>query len=201
MKKHYYLLSTLILVLTVTGAAQIVKTKYTVLDQIEASYHKKMFSDKYSLAFKLVTIEFLDTTYSVSGVEVVIKNAKNEVVGNSLSFSNIGRPYGFSLGAITQRINQSGFIFLTINDLHEIRQFFNQTYGAATTPAEKYTIYKLTINDRMDIGLLYDPDPTVNGWSFFVNIDNAVYETDITSGKAVLMKIMEFDDYLQKISG
>ncbi len=68
MKKFYLLTLIALALFPVIGSAQIVKTKYTIIDQVDANYQKKWFSEKYSITFKLINLEFLDTTYSIQGV-------------------------------------------------------------------------------------------------------------------------------------
>jgi hypothetical protein len=197
--KIYYLLPLVGFFLFSTfSSAQIVKSKYTIIDQVDANYQKKWFSEKYSITFKLINLDFLDTTYSIQGVEVEIRNAKNEQVGNSFSFSNFGHSYGFSGGAIYQKVNETGFIFLNKQDLSEFRKFFNSLMGATLQSPEKYTMYKLTLNDRLDIGIFFDPKTQYTpSWSFFINVDNAVYETDYESGKMIIIKLSSFSNYLE----
>jgi hypothetical protein len=69
--------------------------------------------------------------------------------------------------------------------------------GATLQNPKKYTMYKLTLNDRLDIGLFFDPKTEFTpSWSFFINIDNAVYETDYENGKMIIIKLSSFSNYL-----
>jgi hypothetical protein len=198
MKKYYLLTIFILFIFTIPGSAQIVKTKYTIIDQVDANYQKKWFSEKYSITFKLINLDFLDTAYSIQGVEVEIRNSKNEQVGNSFSFSNFGHSYGFSGGAIYQKVNETGFVFLNKENLFEFKKFFNNLMGATLKNPDKYTMYKLTLNDRLDIGIFFDPKTQYSpSWSFFINVDNAVYETDYESGKMIIIKLSSFSNYLE----
>ena len=204
-----FLVSTVLIVVSLnTSFSQessnaVQKVKYTVLDSDSKSFRAFFGSKSSEIIFKLIELKNLDTDSIIYGVEVNLKTNEAMAVGSSssssIAFADSGSLWGFSSGTIYSNITKSGYIFLSKTDMSNILNFLNDIIGKGKQPQEKFTLYKITIRDNFQIGMVYDPDNNFNKkWEFVFQANDAAYRMKYDKGFALLVSLSKFNKFLQK---
>ncbi|MCF8302813.1 MAG: hypothetical protein K9I94_06010 [Bacteroidales bacterium] len=185
--------------------SQVDQVKYERLDQIKKKYSSIFSNKSASIEFNHVEISNLDNGEIIKGVEVFVYSSKTEIVGSSLAFANLGNIWGSSVGVTTNNINKEGYIFLTANNLQQIQGFINKAIAATGQQQDNYILYKLTLNEKLELGMYYDPEsnemdlPQNEKWKFYVTINTATYTGDYDEGIELLRKLNSYRKAILKL--
>ena len=82
------------------------------------------------MSFDLVELKNLSNNSKLLGVEINIKTNEIEQNSSSIAFGNIVSLWGVSSSVTYNNIRNSGYTFLTKNDLDTIINFLNDVIGA-----------------------------------------------------------------------
>lgn len=175
------------------------KIKYTVLD----SYTKKAkpFFGSYSneITFKLIELKNLNTESIICGVEINVSSSETLEAGNSIAFANVNGMWGVSTSTTYNNIQKSGYIFLDKNDMSNILNFLNEIIGLSKQPQDKFTLYKISVRDNFQIGMVYDPKNNYDkSWEFIFEANQAYARMKYEKGFPLLLSLSKFNKFLNK---
>ena len=185
MKKLTLLITATMMVCIAFGQVQ--QTRYQIIDDFEKEINPLFSAESRSIRFNLVRLTNLKNDRSLYGVETLVRTKKYEHSGTSLRFANLSRYWTMVPGSIElfyKKINESGYIFLQKQNLDNIEDFINESLVATGKAQDRYTQYKLTLNNKLEVGFYHDPDdltqnelPKHQQWKFYVTIEDATYTT------------------------
>ena len=209
--KFKILISTLLIVVGLNKSTSqdklnsIQKVKYTILDSDSKSFRPLFGTKSDEIIFNLIELKKLKTDSIIYGVEVNLKTSESVATGSysssSIAFADGGSLWGFSSGTIYNDFKKSGYIILDKTDVSNIINFLNEIIGEARKPQEKFTLYKITVRDNFQIGMVYDPDDYYhidNKWDFIFKTNDAVFRMKYDKGYALLLTLSKFNKFLQK---
>jgi hypothetical protein len=186
-----------------TSELQSQQIKYTRLDQIKKKTVSIFSSKSAYIEFNLIGLQNIINDSTVYGVEVNLSTVKSEVVGSSIALSNLSSLWGTSVSATTQTIKKEGYKFLTHEDIKTINNFMNKAIALRGQGADNYTIYKLTLSDKIQIGLRFDPDIRSDHFSqklkFMITVEDATYSMPYEDGMEIMQKLNDFRKSLKKL--
>lgn len=172
----------------------IVKTKYTELDKMEISFSSLFGSNQKSVEFKLIELINLTSQDTLSGVEITIETNENEITSGSIGLLSLGSIWGSSSQLTFKNIQDRGYIFLSLNDLQEVINFFNQAVQETIKVDDKrFRVLKLTLYDKFEFGLIHN-----KGWEYLISVDGIAYGLDYNQGIEVIKKL---NSYKKAIEG
>lgn len=181
-----------------TDDVEIVKTKYTILEQDKKSFNSFFGSRSGEISFKLIELRNLNNNDSLFGVEVNIKTLESEVISNSIAFSNIGHLWGVSTGATYRNIRNQGFVFLNSIDLDTIVNFLNKIIGATSRMPNNFTMYRIALGSQFEFGMVYDPESfETNKWGFYITAEGSTYRLNYTDGISLLRSLAKFRKFIK----
>ncbi|MDO6739348.1 hypothetical protein [Wenyingzhuangia sp. 2_MG-2023] len=175
------------------------KVKYTILDSDSKSFRPFFGTDSRDITFKLIELKNLKTDSIIYGVEVNINT--NEIIqsGKSIAFTNVSSLWGVSTNTTYDNIEKSGYIFLDKNDMSDILNFLNEIIKFSNQPQEKFTLYKISIREKFQIGMVYDPENNnSNKWEFVFKANDAVYRMKYDKGFSLLLSLSKFNKFLNE---
>ena len=195
--RQFFLTLTVIMLFTSIGFGQVEQIIYKKYDYIKKETNPLFGKKSTSVEFNLIGLTNLMNDSTTYGVEAYVNVRKEKVVGtsSSIAFSNIGSLLSSSVSgsSMSKIINKEGFIFLDRDNLKTIENFINRALGARGKKQEHYIMYKLTLNERLELGLKYDPEKDAyNKWDFIITINNATYVTPYDDGLELLRKLNDF---------
>lgn len=176
---------------------QIEKIKYTIIDSDSKSFHPLFGSKSGQIKFDLVELCNLTQKKTILGVEINIKTNEIEKNSSSIAFANVGSFWGISSSITYKNIQNEGYIFLDKNDLEVIINFLNEFIGATGQAQDKFTLYKISIRNQFELGMVYDNEIlTTNKWGFVFSSNNSVYKLDYQDGINMIRSLSRFYDYI-----
>lgn len=194
----------LFIVITVFGQSEKMQSqqiKYTRLNQIKKVTNPLFGNKKANISFNLISLQNLMNDSTVYGVEVNLSTKKNKILSTSLALGNLGSLWGSSVNATTKTIKKEGYKFLTYGNLKTINDFMNKAISLRGQKAKNYTIYKLTLSDKIQIGIKYDPEIRSSEFSqkfkFIITVEDATYITSYKDGMEIMQKL---NDYRVKLN-
>mgnify|MGYP006304844987 CR=1 FL=1 len=199
--RQFLLTLTGILLFTGIGLGQVEQIIYKKYDYIKKETNPLFGKKSASIEFNLISLTNLMNDSTTYGVEAYVNVRKQEVVGtsSSIAFSNIGSLLSSSVSgsSLSKIINKEGFIFLDRDNLKTIEDFINRALAARGKKQENYIMYKLTLNERLEVGLKYDPEKNADSkWDFIITINKATYVTPYNDGLELLRKLNDFRERL-----
>ncbi|PNW27019.1 hypothetical protein [Formosa algae] len=175
------------------------KIKYTILDSDSKSFRPFFGTDSRVITFKLIELINLKTNSTIYGVEVDINTNEMKQAGKSIAFGNVSGLWGVSKSITYSNIEKNGYIFLDKNEMSNILNFLNEIITYSYQPQEKFTIYKISIRDKFQIGMLYDPETNnSNKWEFVFEANDAVYRMRYEKGLSLLLSLSNFNKFLNE---
>ena len=177
----------------------IIKTQYTVLDEVSKSYRSFLGSRSGEIRFELIELKNLTTDELILGVEVNIQAQETEQTSSSIALGSVGSIWGVSSGATYRNLQQSGYIFLNGKDLETILEFLNDVIGATGIVQDAFTLYSISIRQQFEFGMMYDPESSEqNKWAFTFTVDNSTYSVDYQEGISMIRTLTRFRDYINE---
>lgn len=175
------------------------KVKYTILDSDSKSFRPFFGTNSSEITFKLIELKNLNTDSIIQGVEVNLNTSETMQAGTSIAFANVSNLWGVSTSTTYNNIQKSGYIFLDKNDMSNILNFLNEIIRFSKQPQEKFTLYKISIREKFQIGMVYDPE-TNNGnkWEFVFEANDAVYRMKYDKGFSLLLSLSKFNKFLNE---
>ena len=178
----------------VDSTKDIIRTKYTQIDKLSKGFSPLFGNTSKKVQFVLVQLVNITTSEKIYGVEVSVESNKVEVTKSSLSFAHIGSLWGSSTEMTFRNIQNEGFILMTQNDLNNVIEFFNNNISAiANSKSDNYKIYKLTLYNRFEFGLLFDKK-----WKFVLSVDDATYTLNYQEGIDIIKELNKFKTYIEE---
>lgn len=187
----------LIFILLLTHAyGQVKQIKYTRIDQIKKETDPGWGEKSVTIEFNLISLQNLNNDSSIYGVEVNINSEEKKVIATSIGLSNLGKLWGSSVNSAITTIKKEGYKFLTYEDLETIEDFLIKAVALRGKKADYYTIYKLTLSEKIQIGLKYDPEITSSAYNeklqFIITVEEATYTTSYETGMEIMQKLNEY---------
>jgi hypothetical protein len=182
------------------------QVKYTKIDYIQKKTNPLFGGKSAFIEFNLISLENLLNDSILYGVEVNLNTVKSKVIGSSVALSNLSSLWGSSVGVTTKRIKEEGYNFLNYNDLKTIRNFMDKAISMRGGRVNKYTIYRLTLSDKIQIGFKFDPEAgsasakIPQKLEFIITVENATYVTSYQEGIEIMKKLNEFQKQLKKLN-
>lgn len=182
--------------LNVTANAQVVRTKYTVLDSFTKGFSALFGKSEEIIEFKLIELENLDTSEILRGVEMEIRTKDIELSSGSFALALSGS-FWATRSSFTYNVNsKSGYYFLLKEDIKEIIAFFNlATFEIAKFDDKRYRVLKLSLNEVFEYGLIFNKE-----WSFYISAREAVYGLSYVDGLSISKKLNEYFAEIEKLS-
>jgi hypothetical protein len=190
--------------------ARVSRIEYTRIDEISKRQTSFLSGERSQVSFYFIEIANLDTDESLEAVEVTISETEQEVAGGSLGLAALGSLWGTSAEVTFRRIQSSGRIVLTAKEVSEVINFLNSVIGALGKAQERFKVYRIALQDRFELGMMYDPDysPSYTGrsegerpasyyWQFTVTADGVTYTLDFQDGVDVLRTLTRWNDEMQ----
>ncbi|APY11784.1 hypothetical protein BWZ22_11295 [Seonamhaeicola sp. S2-3] len=175
------------------------KVKYTILDSDSKSFRPFFGTDFREITFKLIELKNLETDSTIYGVEVNINTREIIQAGTSIAFANVSNLWGVSTSTTYNNIEKSGYIFLDKNDMNNILNFLNEIIRFSNQPQEKFTLYKISVRDKFQIGMVYDPETNNNNkWEFVFEANDAAYRMKYDKGFSLLLSLSKFNKFLNE---
>jgi len=199
-------LITAVLLLSQAAFSQLQQIKYERLDHFEEKFNPLLSGKHQSIQFNLIRLTDLVNDSSLYGVEVVVRSVKRLRVGSSHGRLKLDGDWKHIDSDIYKRINQKGYILLSRTKLEEIRDFINQALMATGKKQENYVRYKLTLNDKMKVGLFHNPEKLDHKyglpheqWTFFFRINQSSYRTHYKQGLILMRKLNAYRERLEEL--
>lgn len=173
------------------------KFRYTVLDSDSKEFNSFFSLKSSEIKFKLIELKNLISNSTLYGVEVNLNTSEVKHAGSSIAFANVGRLWGVSSSAIYNNIQKDGYIFLNKNDMSSILDFLNEIIRFSNQAQDKFTLYKISVREKFQIGMLFDPKTNSgNKWEFVFEIDDAVYRMNYDKGFSLLVSLSKFNKFI-----
>jgi hypothetical protein len=206
MKKVFILSIALLFIIPAYSQIQQIQSqqvKYTRLDHIQKKTNPFFGKKDAYIEFNLISLQNLMNDSTIYGVEVNLSTKRKKVIATSIALSNLSSLWGSSVSATTRTIKKKGYKFLTYENLETIKNFMNKAIGLRGKGADNYTIYKLTLSDKIQIGLKFDPNIDTDIFSqkleFIITVEEATYSTSYQDGMAIMQKLNDFRQKLKKL--
>lgn len=171
---------------SVTANAQVVRTKYTVLDSFKMEFSGLFGVSQRRLEIKYVELENLDHAEILRGIEMEIVTSKNDISAKSLALINSG----WITGSLYKYYPNYGvgFVFLVKEDLKEVVDFFNIiTNEIGNLSDKRHRVLKITLSENFEYGIIFK-----DTWSFFLSAQDAVYGLSYADGITISKKLNEY---------
>lgn len=175
------------------------KVRYTILDSYSKKARPFFGTQSNEIIFKLVELKNLINDSIICGVEINLSSSEIVKASNSIAFANISGMWDVSISTTYNNIQKSGYIFLDKNDMSNILNFLNEVIGISRQPQEKFTLYRISVRDNFQIGMLYDPKNN-NGksWEFVFEVNQAVARMKYDKGFPLLLSLSKFNKFLNE---
>ncbi|HKL38797.1 MAG TPA: hypothetical protein VJ876_07850 [Bacteroidales bacterium] len=195
--------------MTCTALGQVQQTRYQIIDEFQKEIIPLFSTESRSIRFNLIRLTDLENDHSLYGVETLVQTKKYEHTGSSLRFANLRRYWNVLPGSVElfyKKINESGYILLQKENLNNIEDFINESLVATGKAQDRYTQYKLTLNNKLEVGFYHDPDdltqkdlPKHQQWKFYVTIDDATYTTNYKRGLELMRQLSRYRERIEEI--
>lgn len=188
----------ILLILPLLASTQEKQTEYERLETYQNEISPFFSSKSASIHLNFIRLRNLVNDDILYGVEAMAFSSKNEIVNKSIAFARLGNVWGSSVGVTVRNINKEGYIFLTQDDLKSVESFINQVIQATGKKQQNYIHYKLSLNEKLEVGMYHDPEeytdqtPQHKQWKFYVNIDDATYKADYNQGLDLMRKLNHY---------
>ena len=177
----------------------VIKTKYTVLESESKSFRSFFGSKSGQISFDLVELKNLSIDETILGVEINIETSEIEKASSSIAFANVGNLWGVSSSVTYNNIQNSGYIFLDKNDLETIINFLNEIIVATGQAQEKFTLYKISIKEQFELGMVYDNKSVeTNKWGFIFTTNESTYRLNYPDGIEMLRSLSKYYKYIKE---
>lgn len=175
------------------------KVRYTILDSYSKKARPFFGTQSNEIIFKLVELKNLINDSIICGVEINLSSSEIVKASNSIAFANVSGMWDVSISTTYNNIQKSGYIFLDKNDMSNILNFLNEVIGISRQPQEKFTLYRISVRDNFQIGMLYDPKNN-NGksWEFVFEVNQAVARMKYDKGFPLLLSLSKFNKFLNE---
>ena len=177
----------------------VIKTKYTVLERESKSFRSFFGSKSGQISFDLIELKNLSIDETILGVEINIETSEIEKASSSIAFANVGNLWGVSSSVTYNNIQNSGYIFLDKNDLETIINFLNEIIVATGQAQEKFTLYKISIKEQFELGMVYDNKSVeTNKWGFIFTTNESTYRLNYPDGIEMLRSLSKYYNYIKE---
>jgi hypothetical protein len=174
---------------------------YTRLDALTFDRSSLLTGESAEISFHLVQLEQIGGKKELSGVEVNIERKDRQQTGGSIALAAAGSVVGVG-GSVTYRqIRQSGYIFLSPENLRQLEGFLDKIVGRLSNPPDKYTVWRLSVQKGFEMGMRYDPSKggakgakTRPRWSFIITAEDATYALDYSQGISLIQAFAGWRD-------
>lgn len=190
-----------------SDSSGIVKTEYVRLESLQKDHVHIFSGDRGSVRFNFVELRNISTDETLRGVEVTIEKEDRQRTGSSLAFAAVGSMWGVSSSATYERIQNSGYIFLSPENIEEIVGFLNEVIGATGRDHDKMKHFKVSLQEGFELGMRYDPEKARGNpetrsrdrpeWEFLVSASDATYTLSYQDGVEVVRKLGEWNSQME----
>jgi len=194
--KKIFIVSLTIILLSTPVFSQVEKIEYKIIDEINKTYNQFLGSKSATVTYRLVTIKNLTNDSIITGIEIEVSTEDQQAVGSSVSLSSFGGGWGTSASLMFEKLNEAGFVFITIEETNEAFNFLNEIFPKiVSTKPDFYELYKININEVLEMGYFYDTKLKV--WKFYTQVNNAIYDIEVMEGIDLLKKLRDFGNIKQ----
>jgi hypothetical protein len=173
--------------------------QYTIVDKASKSFRSFWGAKSGEITFKLIELKNLDANKIIRGVEIDIKTQGTEYVSTSIAFANVSNLWGVSASSTFANIQNSGYMFLDTQDIELVADFINRIIAETGKSQDKFTIYKISIRNQFEFGMLYDPESTEsNKWGFTFTANETTYQLNYADGISLIRSLSKFHRYIKE---
>jgi hypothetical protein len=174
---------------------------YTRLAALTFNRNNILTGESAEISFRLVRLEQISGTKEVSGVEVNIERKDRQQTGGSIALAAAGSVFGAGGSVSYRQIQRSGYIFLSPENLQQLKVFLDKIVSRLNDPPDKYTIWRLSVQKGFEMGMRYDPSKEVARdaktrprWSFIITAEDATYALDYSQGIDLIQAFAKWRD-------
>jgi hypothetical protein len=173
--------------------------QYTIVDKASKSFRSFWGAKSGEITFKLIELKNLDANKIIRGVEIDIRTQGTEYVSTSIAFANVSNLWGVSASSTFANIQNSGYMFLDTHDIELVADFINRIIVETGKSQDKFTIYKISIRNQFEFGMLYNPESTdTNKWGFVFTANETTYQLNYTDGISLIRSLSKFHKYIKE---